>query len=480
VTTAPPALALDHIEKRFGNVHALTDASLVVRQGSIHALLGENGAGKTTLMRVAYGMESPDGGAVRMRGSPVRLRSPRDAIAHGIGMVHQHFTLVPAMTVAENLALGGHGVFHREEAIARIENLTRETGFVLDPTARVRNLSVTSQQRLELMKLLSRDASVLILDEPTAVLAPSEADELLRRLRQLADSGRAVILITHKLREALQVADDITVLRRGRTTLTTSVGSVDEDRLINAMLGQRTKLDPSPARRTRTFGDSVIRASGVSIKDGRGITRIRDATFEVRAGEVVGVAAIEGSGQRELLRTVSGRLPVSAGTLALPASIGFVPDDRHRDGLVLEMTLAENYALKGAGQRRGLLRLREYASAARAIIDEFDVRAEDERAISRSLSGGNQQKFILGRELHPLPAAIVVENPTRGLDIAATAYVKLRLLEACNSGVAIVFYSADIDELVSVADRVLVVFGGTVTEVPPVSALVGRAMLGAA
>ena len=474
-----PALALEHISKRFGSVQALADANLIVRQGTVHAVLGENGAGKTTLMRVAYGMETPDSGSVRIQGNAVRLRSPADAIAVGVGMVHQHFTLVPAMTVAENIALGGRGSFDAAQTVARVHGLARDTGLSVDPGARVVDLPVSAQQRLELLKVLSRDADILLLDEPTAVLAPSEADDLLRRMRQLADSGRTVVLITHKLREALSVADEVTVLRHGATTLTKARDETDEDQLVEAMLGQR-ELGASTAGCTATAGDPAISARNVSIADTRGSIRIRGATFDIRSGEIVGIAAVEGSGHHELLRAIARRRAIHSGALHLPATIGFVPDDRHRDGLVLGMSLSENYALKGAGPRRGMIRWRDVALATREIMRDFDVRADNEDVVAAVLSGGNQQKFILGRELRDSPTALVVENPTRGLDVRASSYVRGRLVDACSNGVAIVTYSTDLDEILGLASRILVVYSGVVREVPVDPDIVGRAMLGAA
>ena len=479
MTNVPSALALEHVEKRFGTLPALTDASLNVRSGTVHALLGENGAGKTTLMRVAYGMERPDGGMVRIDGKPVQLRTPADAIARGIGMVHQHFTLVPAMTVAENLALGAHGMFSPHEAAARVDDIARATGFSVDADARVRDLPVTAQQRLELLKLLSREARVLVLDEPTSVLAPTEADQLLRQLRLLADTGRAVVLITHKLREALAVADDVTVLRRGSTILSGSRSEIDEQQLVEAMLGDRPR-GPSNVLPNAVRGGPVIVAKDVTVTDARGSVRIRDATFEIRSGELVGVAAVEGSGHRELLRAIAGRLPITTGTLELPSTVGFVPDDRHRDGLVLGMSLTENYALKRAGQRHGAINWREMAALTRDILRDFDVRADGDHVRADVLSGGNQQKFVLGRELQGFPPALVVENPTRGLDLRAAAYVRNRLLDACRNGVAVVVHAADLEEVISMAMRILVVYAGRVRELPVDADLAGRAMLGAA
>jgi simple sugar transport system ATP-binding protein len=380
--------------------------------------------------------------------------------------------------VAENIALGGRGRFVASKVADQVRMLANATGLAIEPDARVRDLSVSAQQRLELLKALSRDAQLLILDEPTAVLAPAEAGDLLNRIRQLADGGRSVVLITHKLREAMQVADDITVLRRGTTTLAMPRAEIDDDRLITAMLGQRDYLSPT-ATKSSVTGPTVISARGVSVADASGTMRVREATFDVRGGEIVGVAAIEGAGHRELLRAVARRSRIVSGTLQIPPVIGFVPDDRHRDGLVLEMSLTENQALDGAGARRGTIRWDDAARITREILGRFDVRAPSEHVHAGALSGGNQQKFILGRELHGRPPAIVIENPTRGLDIRATAYVRQQVLEARSYGVAIVLYSMDLDEVLALADRMLVVFGGRVREVPVDGQLVGRAMLGA-
>jgi simple sugar transport system ATP-binding protein len=479
VTDAAPALELEHIGKRFGALQALDDATLIVRRGTVHALLGENGAGKTTLMKIGYGMESAERGSIRIQGRALRLRSPADAIAAGVGMVHQHFTLVPAMTVAENVALGDRGRFDSRRAAQRVRDLGEATGLSLEPEARVGDLTVRAQQRVELLKVLSRDARILIFDEPTAVLAPAEVDDLLRQLRRLANDGRSIILITHKLREALSVADDVTVLRRGVTTLAKPRADVDENQLVEAMLGQRD-MGAAPGPVGRAAGKTIITARDVSITDAKGIARVRGATFAIRSGEIVGVAAVEGSGHRELLRAIAGRLPISSGSLDLPANVGFVPDDRHRDALVLDMSLAENFALSGAGTRSGTIPWREVANATRDLIKEFDVRAGNENVPARTLSGGNQQKFILGRELHGPPAALVLENPTRGLDVRASAFVRDRLTRAAAEGVAVVVHSADLDDIVAIAHRVLVVFGGAVREVPVDADLVGRAMVGAA
>lgn len=475
-----PALALDRMVKRFGPVTALADASLTVYPGTVHALLGENGAGKTTLMRIAYGMEQPDAGVVRVDGRVTRFESPADAIAVGIGMVHQHFTLVPTMTVAENIALGRRGRFDPTAANERVRALGTSTGLALDPSARVQDLAVSAQQRVELLKALARNVRILILDEPTAVLAPAEAEELLRTIRGLAAAGRAIVLITHKLREALATADAITVLRRGRATITASAGDTNEHQLITAMLGTDQPKAPVAPPRTATNAGHVIVADGITVADGRGVVRIRTATFAVRGGEIVGVAGVEGSGQRELLRAVARRLRVSAGRLWLPETVGFVPDDRHRDGLALQMSLAENFALRGIAARRGRMPWREVVSRTTVAMARFDVRAASVAARADTLSGGNQQKFILARELEGPPPALVAENPARGLDVGASAAIQEQLLDARANGVAIVLYSSDVEETLAIADRMLVVFGGSVRELPVDRDRVGRAMVGAA
>ncbi|HXD21733.1 MAG TPA: ATP-binding cassette domain-containing protein, partial [Gemmatimonadaceae bacterium] len=344
------ALTLRGISRQFGSTVALDGAQLEVREGTLHALLGENGAGKTTLMRLAFGMLRPDAGSIEMNGVPRHWRSSADAIGAGIGMVHQHFLLVPAMTVAENVALGDRGLFRAFDpraAAERVRTIGAETGLALDPAARVADLPVGAQQRLEIVKALARDAKILILDEPTAVLSPAESQELYGWLRSFVARGRTVVLITHKVREALALADDVTVLRRGRTVLTGTPAGVGEAAVIDAMVGAPVASDPAPpGSASAAPGQTVASLHGVSVTDDRGITRLRDATVDLRAGEIVGIAGVEGSGQRELLRVIAGRLRPGRGRVGLPARIGFVPEDRLRDALIPAMTLVENFALK--------------------------------------------------------------------------------------------------------------------------------------
>jgi ABC-type uncharacterized transport system ATPase subunit len=487
---AAPALTLTHIVKRFGVTTALDGASFELRPGTVHALLGENGAGKTTLMHVAFGLVRPDSGGVLVDGHAVRFNSPADAIAAGIGMVHQHFTLVPAMTVAENLALGGRGLLRPAAAIARVHEVAALTGFALDPDAVVEALPIGAQQRVEIAKALVRRATVLVLDEPTAVLAPAEADDLLRWLRVYAAAGNSAVLITHKLHEALAVADEVTVLRRGRVVLTAPVSAVTSSSLTTAMIGAEiAQADRGgPVVAPSEASPIVFHAERLGLTGDSGMIRMRDATFTVRGGEIVGIVGVEGAGQRELLRALAGRLDATSGLLERPPVVGFVPEDRHHDAVLLDRSLGENVALRGAGRRKGLLRWNAVRAHTTSLMHAFDVRGPDVDAAMRALSGGNQQKLVLARELDDAfdgtpsmgkrPLALVVENPTRGLDVRATVDVHARLRAARDRGAAVIVYSSDLDEVLSLASRVLVAYAGTLREVPLERETVGRAMLG--
>lgn len=479
-----PALALAGVSHRYGGALALDDASFTLRPGTVHALLGENGAGKTTLMRVAFGMVHPDAGQVRIAGRATRLRSPADAIAAGLGMVHQHFTLVPRMTVAENIALGGRGLLRRAQSVAVVREIAARTGFALDPDRRVEHLPVGAQQRVEIAKALARRARVVVLDEPTAVLAPAEADDLLRWLRAFTADGNAAVLITHKLREALAVADDVTVLRRGRVVFTGLAAESSPASLTSAMLGAELPGTIADSMPVPTVGEVVLRAERLSVADDLGRVRLRDASFVVRAGEIVGVVGVEGAGHHELLRALAGRGVVVQGTLRRADEVGFIPDDRHRDAVLLDRSLAENLALRDAGSRHGLLSWAVMRARTRDLMQAYDVRAPGPGASMRVLSGGNQQKFVLARELDAASrrpgatVAVVAENPTRGLDVRATGDVHARLRAARDGGAAVVMYSSDLDEVLSLASRVLVAYIGTLREVALDRDIVGRAMLG--
>lgn len=508
-TAEAAALTLSGITRRFGRLMALEQASIAVRAGTVHALLGENGAGKTTLMRVAFGMIKQNEGSIAVRGRTVQFSSPADALSAGIGMVHQHFTLVPAMTVAENVAMGGRGLFSVNQWAEKVRAIGERTGLVLDPMARVRDLPVSAQQRCEIVKALARDVQLLILDEPTAVLAPDEAQDLLRWMKSFAAGGRAIVLITHKLRDAMAVANDITVLRLGKSVFTAAAINTNEDELAASMLGaavadnirstESLSAEPAapsaPPSQNAPFatpansrGETrvappidqapVIRLSAITMRDARGVTRLNNVSLDVHRGEIVGVAAVEGGGQRELLRLLSGRLKPNAGSVVLPARIGFVPEDRHNDALLLDSPLVENIALRDAGTRTGRMPWNDLRHATDAIIAERDVRASGSAVSARTLSGGNQQKLIVGREMADHPQALIVENPTRGLDFRATAAVHSALRAARDEGTAVVVYSSDLDEVLLLSDRVVVMHEGVLSEVPSDRAAIGRAMLG--
>ena len=473
------ALELASVTKRFGRVTALNSASLTARRGTVHALLGENGAGKTTLMRIAFGMLRPDSGTISVDGTRYTFGSARDAIDAGIGMVHQHFTLVPAMTVAENISLGGSGSFSPSLARIALLELASRTGLPVDPDARIEDLPVGAQQRVEILKALSRSSRILILDEPTAVLTPTEARELLQKARALVRDGGTAILITHKLRDALEFADDITVLRRGENAWSGAAADATEDSLVSAMMGDERAIKRDGARDSRGHrGEVRMSLNDATVLDAAGITRLRSANLSIHAGEIVGVAAVEGNGQRELLRLLAGRTVASSGEVTLPRVVGFIPEDRQRDALIREYSLTDNIALLGAGIRRGVMPWAELLEYTREIITTFDVRSRGEDLRMASLSGGNQQKLVVGREMRGSRNALVAENPTRGLDVQATAEVHARLRAARNAGMAVVVYSSDLDEVLAIADRMIVVHDGQVVEVPLDFDTAGRAMLG--
>ena len=472
-----PELRLDSIVKLFGSTRALDGASMTIRPHTVHALLGENGAGKTTLMRVTFGLLRADKGRVLLDGRETNFRSPADAISAGIGMVHQHFTNVPAMTVAENLALGRHGRYMHKTAADRVRDLTERTQLPLDPEALAGSLSVGAQQRLEILKALSRDSHILILDEPTAVLAPAEARDLLKWLRAFADAGGAVVLITHKLSEALAAADDVTVLRHGRTVLTTPAASSSPDDLARSMLGE------TPAKIAMTAGDTtlgavVLELNSVSLVDSRGVLRVNNASLEVKEGEIVGIAALENSGHDLLLRAIAGRIAPQSGVIQRHGATALIPEDRQREALVLPFSVTENVTLKNAGRRRGRIDWGKQRALANTLSREYDVRAASVASPVASLSGGNQQKLVLARELSEQPAIIVAENPTRGLDLRATADVHGRLRDAARKGAAVIIHSTDLDEVLTLATRVVAVHQGRLFQVSNDRETVGRAMLG--
>ena len=482
-----PALELHGIHKRFGPVHALRGADFVLERGEVHALLGENGAGKSTLMHIAGGVIAADAGTIVVTGRSVRLGSPRAARHLGIGLVHQHFTAIPALSVAENIALSaGWPVARQQELHRRAQALAERTGLGLPVDARTESLTVGERQRLEILKALASDATVLLLDEPTAVLAPAEAIELLRRLRDFADAGGAAVLITHKLDEALSVADRITVLRDGRTVRSRAAAAENAELLTAAMLGASPPTEAA-APRAVAPGPTLVWGCGISLHrgDGRGVA-LRAADLEAAAGEVLGLAAVDGNGQRELLRSVAGIVQPFEGTLDVSGPVAFVPEDRTTEGLILDLTLAHNVALgfgpSGSWKRGGRVDWAAMQRQTREMTTRFGVRGGEPTAAAGTLSGGNQQKLVVARALARRPRVVVAENPTRGLDVHAATTVWSALKDAAAAGAAVLVWSSDVDEIMLHSTRLIVVARGEIRGVPPGAGrdLVGAMMLGPA
>jgi simple sugar transport system ATP-binding protein len=468
-----PALELLGIRRQFGSVHALRGADFTLLPGEVHALLGENGAGKTTLMRVAAGLVQPDAGTVRVEGAVRNGLTPRRARRLGIGMVHQHFTSVPALTVGENVALAAGWPVAPEALRRRVRETAERVGLPLDPDARVEGLPVALKQRLEIVKALAADARILLLDEPTAVLAPLEIGELLQVIRRFTASGGAAVLITHKLDEALAAADRVTVLRHGRVVLTGPAPGLTGPALAAAMVGEGADdRRPEPPAGTAGTSDTKVRLEGLDVarEGGLGLA-LRGASLTVAAGEILGVVAVEGNGQRELLRAIAGRLHPLRGLRRVAEPVAFIPEDRTTEGLIPEMTLAENIVLGSGGTEpwvRG--RLVDWAEAeawTAGLLEELAVSAPGPRAPAASLSGGNQQRIVVGRELSKRPAVVVAENPTRGLDIRATATIHSWLRRAAAEGAAVVVHSSDLDEVLALSTRLLVARRGGLIEPPP-------------
>jgi len=459
------------LTRSFGPVLALEGARLTTQPGEIHALLGENGAGKSTLLNLLGGLLAPDAGVIRLHGEPVRIGTPREAVAAGIGMVHQHFTLVPRFTVLENVALGvrsGWGLGWPLKAVReRLEGLVEETGLNVDPAARTETLGVGARQRVEILKALLWNPSILALDEPTAVLTPGEVERLFGMLRGLAAGGRTILLVAHKLDEVLTVAHRVTVLRDGHTVLEAPRNEVDADTLTRAMVGR--DIPPPSTPTPSTPGESVARLDGVHLRGARGGVRLQNVALEVKRGEIVGVAGVEGNGQRELALLLARRVVANAGRVELPPRVGFIPQDRREEGLVLDFDISGNLALAlhdDPRWRRGPTldwgRIREEAAG---LIQRYGVRAPSAETVVRNLSGGNQQKVVVGREMDRDPQLLVVENPTRGLDVAATGFVHGELRRR-REGRGIVLLSTDLDEVLALSDRIVVMIRGTLVEVP--------------
>jgi len=482
------ALELRGITKRFGTLVANDSIDFELRRGEIHALLGENGAGKSTLMNVLYGLHHPDEGEIRLGGEVVRIDSARHAIGLGIGMVHQHFMLVPVMTVAENLVLGTEPtrgpMLDYKTAAAQTRELSERFGLAVDPDATVEDLGVGAQQRVEILRALFRGAKVLVLDEPTAVLTAQESQDLFRVLRTLKGEGTSIVFISHKLNEVLDIADRVTVLRRGKRIDTVPTEGATERSLASLMVGREVLLQVEKTERAP--GEPLLEVRDLHVKDDRGLPAVRGLSLTVRAGEIVGLAGVDENGQSQLVDAIAGLRKVESGSVivdgkditgctaldAIAAGVGHIAEDRHARGLVLQFDLAENLSLleyRSPEMSRGpFLSPRRLAERARKLLSDYDVRGGDTGTPASSLSGGNQQKVVIARELSADPKVLIAAQPTRGLDVGAIEFVHRRLVEERDKGRAILLVSLELEEVRSLSDRALVIYEGQIaTELPP-------------
>lgn len=503
-TARPIVLEAKKITKRFPGVIANKEVDLTLHQGEILALLGENGAGKSTLMNMLYGLYHPDEGEIWIKGERVALKNPREAIDRGVGMVHQHFQLVPVMTVTENVMLGsevtnGRGVLNLRQAEAQIRQLSQKYGLEVDPTAVVEDLPVGAQQRVEIIKALYRKADILILDEPTAVLTPQEADELFRIMRELTAQNVSIIFITHKLKEVIAVADRIGVLRQGKMVGTATPKGASETSLAELMVGRKVILHVEKAAAAPK--ELVLDVQKLEVKDDRGHTAVRGIDLQVRAGEIVGIAGVQGNGQRELVEALTGLRPIVNGrvrvggddvTRANPRQItekgvSHIPEDREKHGLVMAYSLADNIVLNTYYQKPFASGLIMHPTAvnkqAQELVEMYDVRPPNANLAASKLSGGNKQKVIVAREFSRPVKLLIANQPTRGIDVGSIEFIHKQLVAQRDQGAAVLVVSAELDEVISLSDRVAVMFDGRIVAILPVEAdtyeRVGRLMAGA-
>ncbi len=478
-------LEMKGISKYFGPLAANDNVSLSVGKGEIHALLGENGAGKTTLMNILYGVYGASAGEIYLDGAPLHVHSPKDALEKGIGMVHQHFMLIPALTVIENVVLGlkqYSGVLKLKQAAAAFESMARRFGMSIDPFAKVESLSVGQQQRVEILKALFRQVGLLILDEPTAVLTPQEVHELFHTIKKLTEDGLTIIFISHKLAEIMDACTRCTILRQGRVVATVNTSDIqDRSELAAMMVGHEIAMGTDKA--DACPGEEVLRVENLSCRDKRGVQSLCNVSLSVRAGEILGVCGVDGNGQSELVRCIAGLMAKSGGTVvvngrdvsgAKPKKIrgqgmAHIPEDRHKTGMVAGMTVNENLALVNYREthfcRQGFLRWKEIRRHNQQLCETYKVKIRSIDDIMKTLSGGNQQKCVVGRELDTRPSLLVAMHPDRGLDVGATKYIQSEIVAARDAGAAVLLVSTELEEIMELSDRILVLYGGRVMAV---------------
>ncbi|KOS25574.1 heme ABC transporter ATP-binding protein [Bacillus anthracis] len=478
-------IEMNNITKVFPGIVANDDITLQVKQGEIHALLGENGAGKSTLMNVLFGLYQPEQGEIKIKGNPVKITNPNIANDLGIGMVHQHFMLVHNFTVTENIILGNepkkNGKIAVEEAAKEIKQLSEQYGLAVDPHAKIEDISVGMQQRVEILKTLYRGAEILIFDEPTAVLTPQEIHELIQIMKKLVQEGKSIILITHKLKEIMEVCDRCTIIRKGKGIGTVNVAETDEHKLAELMVGRQVNFKTEKIQAKPK--EEVLSIANLIVHDTRKLPAVKGLDLTVRAGEIVGIAGIDGNGQSELIEAITGLRKVESGSIAIKGKeitnwpvrriteegIGHIPEDRHKHGLVLDFSVRDNIVLqtyyKNPFSKKGILNFSKITQKAKALIEQFDVRTPSEQTLARALSGGNQQKAIIAREVDRNPDLLIAAQPTRGLDVGAIEFIHKKLIEQRDNGKAVLLLSLELDEILNVSDRVAVIYEGKIVAI---------------
>lgn len=475
-------IEMKHIRKEFPGIVANDDITLQVKKGEIHALLGENGAGKSTLMNVLFGLYQPEQGEILVKGKKVNITDPNIANDLGIGMVHQHFMLIEKFTVTENIILGKEpriaGRIDLKKAVQEVEQLSKQYGLSVDPHAKIEDISVGMQQRVEILKTLYRGAEILIFDEPTAVLTPQEIKELIQIMKRLVNEGKSIILITHKLKEIMEVCDRVTVIRRGKGIGTVDVTDTNPDALASMMVGREVNFKVN--REEYKPGENVLEIKDLTVLDSRKVPAVNHLSIEVKRGEILGVAGVDGNGQTELIEAITGLRNADSGHIILKgeemtnkrprkvtsAGVAHIPEDRHKHGLVLDFSMGENMVLQTYYQKpyskSGIMQFDQIYKKAEALIKEYDVRTPSVQTLARSLSGGNQQKAIIAREVDRSPDLLIAAQPTRGLDVGAIEFIHSKLIEERKNGKAVLLISLELDEILNLSDRIAVIYEGSI------------------